>query len=493
MAYMKYLILLCLIYIGCKSEHADGDISLAKGDQELIQYLFSDFHKSEPGASVLVIKEGKIIHQANFGLTSIESSQSNSSDANFRIASITKQFTAMAIMILEHQGKLSYKTMLTDIFPDFPDYGKDINIRHLLSNQSGIVDYYDFIDEEREEQYLDAEILDSLRTVDSTYFRPGSQYRYSNAGYAVLSQVVESVSGISFANFLEKEIFEKLGMKNTQVFELTKPIKKRVYGHSFEDGSFVLNDQSQTSTIQGDGGIYSSVMDYYKWDQALYTEKLIPSEKLNDAFSDWDNNQKTNTEGYGYGWYIDFSGDTKILNHSGGTAGFQHRVSRIPSMELTVVIFSNHDGYDRNLMHMTNALLSIYSNYKIPMPLEIIMKKEIDKKGISAGNEVYDRLKDDKRYERNKTTLSYLGFEYRRMQKHLESEGIFLKATKEQPNYFGGFYGLGHTYKENDIEKAIQNFKKVIELGTEDEVRVLERSKELVEELRNKLIKAESN
>ena len=487
---MKYLVLVCLLLAGCISDKSGVTANLTKEDQELIKYLFSDFDENEPGASVLVIKEGEVIHRANYGLTSIENGQKNSSDANFRIASIAKQFTAMAIMILEHQGKLTYETTLHEVFPNFPDYGKDINIRHLLSNQSGIVDYYDFIDEEREEQYLDAEILDSLRTVDSTYFHPGSQYRYSNAGYAVLSQVVESVSGMSFADFLKKEIFDKLGMTTTQVFELTKPITNRAYGHSFEDGSYVLNDQSQTSTIQGDGGIYSSVMDYYKWDQALYTEQLIPSDKLNDAFSDWDNNQKTDTEGYGYGWYIDFSGDIKILNHSGGTAGFEHRVSRIPSLDLTIVLFSNRDGHDRGLLHKVNGLKSIYSDYKIPMPMEIPIKKEMDQKGIKSGIEKYDQLKNDDRYIHDKTTLNYLGFEYRRIKKVEEAEALFIKATQVHPDYFGGYYGLGHTYKNTDSAKAIINFKKVIELGTEGEDWMIERSNDLIQELSNKITAA---
>ncbi len=483
----KLIITLSLFTIAsCVVNKGTSDESHSSKDAELINYLFEDATGNRPGASYSVIKNGKIIDQNSFGLSHVGKKIKSTPETNYRIASVAKQFTAMAIMILENKGKLSYETKLTEIFPDFPNYGKNINVRYLLTHQSGLVDYDEFIIEDRTEQMLDAEVLKGLIKIDSTYFFPGSQYRYSNSGYAVLALIVEKISGGTFADFMAKEIFDKLNMSDTQVFELDESIKNRAYGYSIENDSIILNDQSVTSTIQGDGGIYSNVLDYFKWDQALYTDKLIPLEKLKEAFYDYNNNEKTMEEGYGFGWTIDYHNGTKILDHSGGTAGFESWVKRIPSLNLSVVIFTNRDGHDRHLMHRINGLISIYSDYYIPLPLEIIMKKEIDQKGIIWGVEIYDKLKGNARYRKDTTTLIYLGFEYYRKQEFDNAKELFIKATKEYPDYFGGYYGLGVlNIKLENFDLAIINFQKVIEFGTGDEPWMLDRAKKHLNKIIN--------
>jgi len=479
-----YWLLIALILTNCSTSRINNINQLPNNDSQLIDYLFSEVTGNQPGTSVMVIKEGKVVHEKSYGFSNIEDKIKTTPTTNYRIASVSKQFTAMAIMILVNQGKLTYDTKLTEIFPEFPSYGNQISVRHLLSNQSGLVDYFEFINENRTEQYLDNEILAGLMKLDSTNFQPGSEYQYSNTGYAVLAQIVEKVSSHTFADFMEKEIFQKLEMKNSKVYEANEKIENRAYGYTGHKDALTLNDQSVTSAIQGDGGVYCSIRDYYKWDQALYTDQLIPKIQLEDAFHDWDNNSRTNEAGYGYGWYIDFHEDRKLLNHSGGTVGFETRVSRIPSLNLTVVLFTNTDRHDRNIMHMVNALVSIYSEYKIPMPIDIMMKKEIDLKGKSYGTEIYDQLKNNTRYKVEKTTLPYLGFEYRRMGKLAEAEELFIKATKEHPSYFGGYYGLGRIYQDTkEKDKAILNFQKVIELGTEAELGTLNRAKKELKQL----------
>jgi CubicO group peptidase (beta-lactamase class C family) len=475
------IIFLIFTCINCTSSQSDQK-KVSQEEENLIKFLFQEASGNQPGANVLVIKDGKIIHQKSYGMANVEKEIKSIPETNYRIASVSKQFTAMGIMILEDQGKLSYESKLTEIFPGFPEYGKAINIRHLLTHQSGVIDYDEFIENDQIEQLLDKDVLDMMLSADSTYFTPGSQYRYSNSGYAILAQIVEKVSGLSFAAFMDKEIFKKLNMKDAQVFVLDKPIKNRAYGCSIENDLVRSNDQSITSAIQGDGGIYMHVMDYFKWDQALYTNKLIPLDKLEEAFYDWEDNIKTNKDGYGYGWSINYKNGTKFIEHSGGTAGFESRMRRIPSLNLSIIIFTNRDGHDRQLLHRINALTSIFSDYKIPMPVEIVMKKEIEQKGLSYGIEAYDKLKNDKRYEYNKTTPTFLGFEYYRLNDFKTAEAIFVKDTIERPNHFGGYYGLANVYKKmNEVDKAILNFEKIIEIGAEEEW-VLDRArKELLE------------
>ena len=460
---------------------------LSNSENELIGYLFGDCKPNQPGVSVLVVKKGEIIYEANYGLADVEKNIKITSSSNFRIASVTKQFTALAIMILIEKEKLSYDTKLTEIFTDFPEYGNKITVRHLLTHQSGLVDYNRFIEEDREEQLLDSDVLTYLKETHSSHFEPGSEYRYSNTGYAVLSQIVEKVSGMSFAKFMKKEVFHKLKMYNTTVFEANKKIEKRAYGYAVENDSIIPNDQSISSAIQGDGGIYCSINDYYKWDQALYSNKLVPKNILDDAFTDWDNHTKTKKDGEGYGWFIEYQNGIKILHHSGGTAGFESQVIRIPSIELTVVLFSNRNWTGRNLRYKVRALTSIFSNGKIPMPIEIVLKKEIEHNGVAKGLELYSSLKGDNNYKTSKPELYYLGIIYLNQNQNKEAEGIFNLLTKDFAKYANGFYGLGIVHKRiGKPDEAIKNFNKAIELSDDKNSRIVNRSKKYIEELTDK-------
>lgn len=484
---MKYSIifLLILTLTNCSLKNNLSNQQLNNEELELIDYLFKDAIGNKPGANVLVAKHGNIVFQKSYGLSNIEQGTRSTPQTNYRIASVSKSFTAMAIMILENQGALKYETTLKEIFPDFPNYGSSITIRYLLTHQSGLMDYDEFIKDDRKDQLLDKDVYDILAGVDSTYFTPGTEYKYSNSGYAVLSLIVEKISGQPFAEYLDKEIFKKLNMSTTEMYIKNNAIENRAFGYSIDKDSIFYNDQSLTSTIQGDGAIYCNLLDYLKWDQALYTNELIPQEKLLEAFYDYNGNNKSEDNGYGYGWAIDYKNGVKIIWHSGGTAGFESRVARIPSMNLTVVIFTNRDGHDRQNLHRTNSLISLFTDYAIPMPIEIIIKYEIDSKGVEHGISSFDRLKLDERYSVEETTLPFLGFEYYRLDEYEKAKALFIKATKENSNHFSGYYSLGLVYKKlENREKAIENFEKVIELGTGDEPWMFDRAKNYLKELK---------
>jgi len=159
----------------------------------------------------------------------------------------------------------------------------------------------------------------------------------------------------------------------------------------------------------------------------------------------------------------------------------------VPSLKLTVIIFTNRDGHDRHLMHRSNALVSIFSDYKISMPLEIMMKKEIDNIGVQNGIETYDKLKADPKYAKDNTTITFLGFEYYRLQEYSTAKDLFVKATQEYPNHFGGYYSLAVVNRKlNNIEQAIVNFEKVIELGSADEPWMIDRARKQLEDIKDK-------
>ena len=177
-------------------------------DSAVIDSLMSDYNLANgPGAALTIIENGYIIYSKGYGLANLEEDIPIISGTNFRLASITKQFTAMCIMILQSRGQLNYEQTLTALFPDFPNYGNEITIRHLLHHTSGLRDYFSLIPENVTEQIHDDDVLSIMMEQTSTYFIPGSEYQYSNSGYAVLAMIVEQISGLSFANFLSENIF----------------------------------------------------------------------------------------------------------------------------------------------------------------------------------------------------------------------------------------------------------------------------------------------
>ncbi|MEM8846482.1 MAG: serine hydrolase, partial [Bacteroidota bacterium] len=467
------MLLLTIFLVQCKhaeTSQKQEDMRLSVQDQELIDYVFKDSKANLPGESVMVIKSGEVLYANHFGLADVDTHTSVSDSTLFKINSLSKQFSAMALMILVHQEKLTYETKLTEVFPDFPKYGDHITMRHLLTHQSGLWSYYDFIEEGRTESLLNNEILERLKQKDTVHFFPGTEFRYGHTGYALIPLIVEKITGKTFPEFMRDEIFDPLEMHQTTIFLPEKNLPLRALGYSIEKDSVLLNDESAVSAILGSKGVCTTTADYFKWDQALYSDALIPKEVLEGAFYNWEDQKKTNTEGYGYGWHIRFDNGIKVLSHYGETTGFASQVNRVPGLQLTAVLFSNHITKDRNLMHKVNALTSIYSNYKIPMPIDIVMKKAIDEKGLAEGLKTYDALKNNSRYKIEQTTLSFLGALFYRSDRKEDAEGVYRKAIAEQPDYFGGYFGLARVQRDKGLKKeAIANYEKVLSLGTDEE------------------------
>jgi CubicO group peptidase (beta-lactamase class C family) len=395
-----------------------------------IESLFRDFnHPNAPGASVMVIHNGKPVFAKGFGLADLEKKTPCTTNTNFRLASVTKQFTAMAVLMLVERGKLSLEDRLTDFFPEFPGYGRQITVRHLLTHTSGLLDYEDLIPPGTTIPVLDQDVLRVLleNTGDvpragvhrvawtenaaenearlnrelqqrasrppenprpTTYFPPGTQFRYSNSGFALLALIVEVRSGETFAHFLKENIFEPLKMANTLAYEQgLATVPNRAFGHTpkssplspadgqraSERGSnFERTDQSLTSSVLGDGGVYSSVVDLAKWDAALYGRKLVSEPMLRVAFSPAPGTERAGLRGsdaesnaapgnipptiavvsaaagtaalragYGFGWFIGEYRGLKEIFHGGDTIGFRTRIARFPEKKFTVIILAN--------------------------------------------------------------------------------------------------------------------------------------------------------
>jgi CubicO group peptidase (beta-lactamase class C family) len=295
----------------------------------------------------MAIRDGNVFLTKTYGMADIGENRPIASTTNFRLASVTKQFTAMCVMILKEQGKLRYDETLTDIFSEFPEYGRSITIRHLLNHTSGLIGYASVIPEDATEQIKDADVLQLMMEQDSTYFPPGQEYRYSNSAYALLAMVVQRKSGETFEEFLDKHIFTPLKMDNTVAYEKgVSEVVVRAFGYRKINGKFVMKDQSLTSAGLGDGGIYTSLVDYMQWDRALYTGELVSVDTLKEAFTPGVSFKPEDGQefGYGFGWRLRKIKGRKVMFHSGRTSGFMNFVVRIPGEHLTFLFLSNFES-----------------------------------------------------------------------------------------------------------------------------------------------------
>src|SRR5579859_2903412 len=311
--------------------------------------------RTAPGAAVLVVRNGKPIFRGGYGVTDLRTKQPIGPDTDFRLASFTKQFTAACIMLLVHDGKLHYDHHLTDIFPEFPAYGKPITIRNLLNHTSGLPDYEDLltaqypnVPDEQIPQIQDAGVLKLLEQQTAGKFPAGSKWEYSNSGYVVLGLIVEKVSGKPFAQFLHDRIFAPLQMTNTLAYEKGKnEVPHRAYGHTKEKDGWKETDQSSTSATFGDGGIYTSIDDLAKWDRALREHSLLSEAEMRPALvpvqptagpAESDNGKPVS---YGFGWFLDPYKGHRRMWHDGETMGFRTTIQRFTDDDLTVIVLAN--------------------------------------------------------------------------------------------------------------------------------------------------------
>jgi CubicO group peptidase (beta-lactamase class C family) len=303
--------------------------------------LMQDYAGRVPGAAVLVVRDGEPAVRRGYGLADLETGTMVGPGTRFRLASVSKQFTAAAILLLAQDGRLALEDPIAKWLPSLPPATRGVTLRHLLTHSSGLVDYEDLMAPDATAQVHDADVLRLLEGADRLYFAPGSDYRYSNSGYALLALVVGRASGRDFASFLRERIFVPLGMAGAVAFEDgISQVAERAYGYSFEDGRWLRTDQSSTSAVLGDGGIYASIDELAKWDAALYDDRLLSDASRNAAFSiQTPIHDEADVDGYGYGWRI--HGDA--LWHSGETIGFRNVIVRWPKQRLTVVVLSNRN------------------------------------------------------------------------------------------------------------------------------------------------------
>jgi CubicO group peptidase (beta-lactamase class C family) len=379
---LKFIIVILALLILGTAAKPPAQSSESSADKQIDAVFSAVTSPDAPGLAVLVRKNGQDVFERGYGVHDLHSKAKIDAHSNFRLASFTKQFTAMAVMLLVHDGKLRYDETLTEIFPDFPAYGKPITIRNLLNHTSGLPDYEDLMDAEekakgaiwtREKQIQDAEVLELLKKEKNGKFAPGTIWSYSNSGYVVLGLIVAKVSGHTYGEFLRARIFTPLKMNHTIVFEKGKnEVANRAFGHSKENNALKETDQSATSATLGDGGIYSNLEDLAKWDDALRNHTLLSEkefqpaltlEKLNDGSEPYwpkepndDNLHPGKSVAYGFGWFLDPYQGRQRMWHTGSTMGFRTVIERFTDGSgLTVIILCNRTDLEPEKLAMQVA------------------------------------------------------------------------------------------------------------------------------------------
>jgi len=336
----------------------------AQNEDARIDSLMSSIYGSgNPGAAIAVIKDGSIVFKKGYGLADLDSKSPITSSTNFNICSLTKQFTAFAILQLQREGKLSLDDKLSRFFPDFaPGVAGTVSVRQLLTHSSGIMEHYSFVDRAQYKEFWDKDVLTAVRSVDSVYFQPGSRYRYSNTAFCLLSLIIERLSGVTYPAYIRGHEFVPLNMLHSNVVQPDFKISNRAFGYEVEKDTFRISDATENFffSTMGDGGVYTSIDDYLRWITAIQQKSVLDPDLVEESQSAQFPIDTARSLSYGYGWFVAGSGDSRLVYHTGSNGGFRTIVLTKPSAEYAVVIFSNRSDVDlEDLVRVIDRIYAI--------------------------------------------------------------------------------------------------------------------------------------
>lgn len=301
-----------------------------------------NYPADEPGAAILVGKDGIPIFRKGYGMANLELCVSIEPEMVFRLGSITKQFTSLGILMLVERGKLSLDIPITDFLPDYPTQGRNITIHHLLCHTSGIPSYTSLPGYELLNRVdMSSQELVDLFKEKPLQFTPGTQFSYSNSGYALLGFIIEQITGEKYSHFIQHHIFQQLGLKNSSYDQSEKIIFHRVPGYKKKNNIYCNSDYISTTQPYSAGGLMSNVDDLLLWDSALYTEKLVGSQSLELLFTPKRLEDGTQLN-YGYGWETGKYKGSPLQKHEGHISGFASCALRLPEKRLYVALLSNN-------------------------------------------------------------------------------------------------------------------------------------------------------
>lgn len=440
----------------------------AKIDAIVRQYV----DNKQFNGTVLVAEKGQVLFKEGYGMANMEWSIANVPDTKFRLGSVTKQFTAMLIMQLVEQGKLKLTEPITTYLPDYPKAtGSKITTHHLLTHTAGIPNYTSFpgfFEKQSREPFTPTAFLKQFQDMPLE-FEPGSKFSYSNSGYFLLGALIEKVTGKPYAQVLQEGILTPLQMKDTG-YDLFSPIlAKRAAGYEKEKGNYVNAPYLDMSIPYAAGSLYSTVEDLYKWDQALYTDKLISAAGKATMFTPF-------KDEYAYGWGVGKTkvGDRKdsllVISHSGGINGFNTLIIRAPQDKQLVVLLNNTgraplDDMQRNIFRIL---------YDQPVeapkkPITDLLRQSVLTDPVATVRQKFAAWKADKAYKLNEQEINALGYELLEGKKLPEAIAVFDLNAEAFPASFNVYDSRGEAYMTaGDKVAAIRDYKKSVELNPQN-------------------------
>jgi len=316
--------------------------------------------------SIIAINDGEILFKKAYGYANIEHKVKNTTETKYRIWSITKQFTAAAILILEERGLLRVEDSLKKYFPDCKELNPNITIHHLLTHTSGIFNYSDLPDSHKTFHRMCHKKFDLIKMFLSKplNFEPGTQWEYSNTGYYLLGMLIEKLSGKSYSEFLVENIFISLGMFNTGVDDDKKIVENMASGYYLNSNDLIHCNYINMDLVLSSGGIYSTVEDLFIWDKALNSDKLLSRKSIEKMNTPYKNN-------YGYGVFIETNNSRRVVQHNGGCEGFLTEIHRYVDDNFAVVILSNYGFTAVNKLCNEIASIAFGEKYEVPKKPEV--------------------------------------------------------------------------------------------------------------------------
>ncbi len=464
------------------------------------QYLSQAHARGQFNGAALVFDSGKLVYQGAFGIRSIAPVDSLDLNSQFRLASVSKQFTAMAMMILKEQGKLRYDQDIRDFVPELPYEG--ITIRHLLHHVSGLPDYEPLMDQywktdlpsDDPARYTDgnADVIKLLAEKRlPVLFKPGEKWKYSNTGYNLLGTIVARASGVSFAEYLKKHVFDPAGMSSTVMYDFVigpdPRMPDRAYGFqvAWNGVDRTLADSHYLNHGQGEDGVYSTVGDMLKWDRILYTEKLVSKATLEEALTPAVLNNGRRTD-YGFGWFIARSPTGKrMVSHSGGWLGFITYILRGIEEDKSIVVLTNNSTsyFGNESIHagLTNILYG--KSYDFP-PLSIhdVMGREVFSSGAEHAVAQYRKFKAERpsEFRFEERGMNLLGYELLGAGRTDDAVAILKLTREEYPRSANVYDSYGDALlAHGDTVNALENFKRAFGMdgmltATKEKIRAIE-------------------
>jgi CubicO group peptidase (beta-lactamase class C family) len=350
---------MCGLVVSYTSAQSAG-VSATEIRAKVDEYMNAAMTVNGFSGSILVARDGEPVVSKGYGMANIELAVPNTPQTVFRLGSVTKQFTAMAVMILQERGKLRVSDPVCQYLTDCPATWQPLTIRHLLTHTSGIPNYTNFPDFARTALLptSSAEMIGMLKD-KPLEFAPAEKFAYSNSGYYVLGMIIERASGRTYADFLQANIFTPLAMNHTGYDNTSSIIRNRAAGYARQAGETVNAAYMDMTIPFAAGALYSTTEDLLRWDRALYTTTLVSQKSLDETFT-------PDKDGYGYGWSIGKRFDRQVIAHGGGIYGFATEIARFPADRATVIVLSNVEGAAAGPIANDLAAVVFGAPYKIP-------------------------------------------------------------------------------------------------------------------------------